>query len=143
MAKRKIILLFNIIVVTCSCNGQNVNELIGSVWVKKGEFCFDSLYFEVDGKYREYYCDTEYDVKGSYVLHGDTLVLTALQSPAEVLDRYPNAEIDDKESRYISSYITKYRFSPDGVIEKVYFMDIITGYESIGVETYWKYRKVK
>lgn len=143
MVKRKIILLFNVVLIAYSCNGQRGNDLIGSTWVKKGELCFDSLHFEVDGKYHEYYCDTENDVKGTYVLHGDTLVLTALQSPAEVLDRYPAIKIANKESKYISTYITKYRFSLEGVIEKVYFKDLITGYESIGPETFWKYCRIE
>lgn len=143
MAKRKIILLFYIVLITVSCNGQREHELMGSTWVKSGELCFDSLHFEDRNKYREYYCDTKNDVKGTYAFHGDTLVLTAFHDPAEVLDRYPNAKINAKGSKCIPTYITKYRFSPEGVIEKVYFKDIITGYESVGVETFWKYSRTE
>ena len=137
MVEKKIIIsLFQLMFILCSCSGQsnNRNDLIGSVWMKEGTFCADSLHFYSDGKYLEYYCEFQEHMKGNYIIMGDTLILTEYKLSSEIISNNPKA---------IPTYAWKYIFLKSNVLQKLYFEDLINGGKSIGTETTWKYLKVK
>jgi hypothetical protein len=131
MAKRKIILVLQLIMSFFgACNGQNRNELIDSVWEKKGEFCSDSLHFYSNGEYQEYYCEFQEYVKGNYHIKGDTLTLIEYKLSSEVVSDNPKS---------VPTYVWKYIFLEPGMLQKVYYEDLISGEKDIGIENTWKY----
>lgn len=104
------------------------------MWGKKVEFCSDTLHFYPDGKYKEYYCEFQEHVKGEYQIKGDTVVLIEYQLSSEVIGN---------NSRPKPTYVWKYLFEEAGILKKIYYEDINTGYKSNGVDNTWKYIRIK
>lgn len=115
------------------CLAQTLaQDIIGSVWMKPQENCTDSLRFDSNVKYREYYCEFQEDMVGEYQLDGDTLSLVEYRLSSQVPSDNP---------KLVPTYVWKYVLLEPEVMQLVYYGDLRNGY--IEREKLWKYKRIK
>ncbi|MEQ8478215.1 hypothetical protein [Fulvivirga sp.] len=123
------------------CFGQKSSLFINSRWLKSGESCYDTLYLASQSNFEEYYCDTKYKSFGKYKLVDDTITIKAYETHDFIRETFGKdaKKITDSAGLILIS-TTKYVIINSKEIQKVYFQDLISGYESRRAG--WKYSKI-
>jgi hypothetical protein len=141
MVKRQIILVICILLLGSSCKGQD-NSLTGTKWFMEGQICYDSLFIGENGRYSQYYCETQNYVGGRYDFVKDTLILTAYQKVANIKYSLP-PKLSADSSKVIPTYITKYIITSPNILRSIFFEDKITGYKQQLGNTGWEFSKIE
>ncbi|HEX7015147.1 MAG TPA: hypothetical protein VF191_06510 [Cyclobacteriaceae bacterium] len=132
MTGRSVVLLLSFVSVS-HCGAQTLgHDLTGSVWVKPTEFCTDSLRFDSNVKYREYYCEFQEDMVGEYEIKGDTLTLVEYNL---------SSQVPGSNSKLVPTYVWKYVLREPGALQLVYYGVLETGYIERG--RLWTYKRIK